>query len=106
MARTISGICLIVLLYTGSNAQLTNCRHVAGCNTSQIGTACYVNIDYVRCDTDALTTKKAWCYNTGCKRNCTCECLEAGSRLTGYGFSWCMCPGDILVSQVYECRFC
>jgi hypothetical protein len=99
--RIIAAFCLLPVLFVGGRSQLTNCRFVNGCNTETIAGACNVNVDYTRCSDDQLTSKRVWCYPTGCKRNCICSC-----QTQGYAISWCICPDETLVTQTYQCAMC
>lgn len=102
MRKGVAAFILLLALFNGGGGQtIKDCRFVHGCNTAEFGGACYVNIDYSRCSDDELTTKKHWCYNSACKKNCECEC-----RAQGYVLSWCICPGDIIVTQTYQCQMC
>ena len=106
--RVIRAAIIVLLLYGGSASQLTNCRFVHGCNTSEIGGACYALVDYTRCSDGEIVQKRHWCYPTSCKRNCTCECMFGPGTYAdyqGYTLSWCVCP-DTLVTQTYQCVHC
>ena len=100
ISKIMIAVFLVTVLFANAFSQLHSCRMFISCSTQIVSNGCNNIVRWTRCD-GSNGYRQAGCRNTGCIRNCTCDCDE-----NGYSQSWCVCPNDTLVIGTFECSGC
>jgi len=91
---------LLTFACTLSAYSFSTCSSITSCTHSTVANGCTIELHWIQCD-GSHATRTTGCFNTGCRRNCTCECES-----DGYAVSFCICPDDMPVTNSFVCSGC